>query len=157
MTRLRRISRVAAHSPLVLEGYENYYHNLTTIKTSSKYKKEIKEKIRTDLKGWLNNPTLYAMQKSYLDIAIVARVNARNIHSQDVDNIAKMALDALKEEKGDSRFLFHDDNQIIRLLLYKLKSENLPGHNTDSITISFRIHDSSKQMLLIDPSTLVKI
>ena len=157
MTQLKRVSRIAASPLLVLDGSENYYHNLTTIKTSSKNKREMKEKIRTDLKNWLNNPTLYSMQNQSLDIAIVVRVNSIKVDRQDVDNVAKVVLDALKKKEGDSRFLFHDDNQVIRLLVYKLKSEDVTGHITDSLTVSFRVHDPDKQMLLIDPSVLVKI
>ncbi len=154
MTDSKRISRMGAHSPLVLEGSDNYYHNLTTIKTKNEYKKEVKEKIRADLARWLKNPHFDAMRGGLLDIAVVARVSDRNMRIQDVDNIAKVVLDALKEEKGDSRFLFHDDNQVIRLLIYKLRSEKLLQYNTDSLTISFRVHDSNRQMLLVNPSQI---
>jgi Holliday junction resolvase RusA-like endonuclease len=157
MTYLKRISRVAADPLLVLEGFDNYCHTLVTIKTGSKYKKEMKEQIRTNLGYWLNNPTLKRIEQAELDFAIVVRVDNRNIHIQDVDNISKIVLDALKKEKGDSRFLFYDDKQIIRLLLYKTKSTNIPRYKTVSLTISFRLHNSNKQMVLIDPGTLVKI
>ena len=154
MTHNKRISRTAAQSLLVLEGSDNYYHNLTTIKTSNIYKRQIKEKIRIDLANWLKNPHFDTMRHGLLDIAAVATVNDRNMLIQDVDNIAKVVLDGLKEEKGDSRFLFHDDNQVTRLLIYKLRSKKVPGYNTDSLTISFRAHDSNKQMILINPSQI---
>jgi len=147
----KQISRIGVHNPLVLEGTGYYYHNLTTIRTNRKNKKEVKEKIRTDLARWLKNPHFDKMRDGPLDIAIVARVSARRMRYQDVDNIAKVVLDALKEDKGDSRFLFRNDNQVIRLMIYKLGSEELSGHNTDSLTVSFRVHDFNKQMVLINP------
>lgn len=36
-------------------------------------------------------------------------------------------LDALKEKKGDPRFLFHDDSQIVRLLVWKIERQEQPG------------------------------
>ena len=111
-------------------------------------------KIRTDLARWLTNPQFNNMRNGLLDIAIVAGVSANRMESQDVDNIAKVVLDGLEKEKGDSRFLFYDDNQIIRLLIYKQRREELSGYNTDSLTISFRVHDSNKQMILVNPSQI---
>ena len=109
-------------------------------------------KIRTDLARWLTNPQFNNMRNGLLDIAIVAGVSANRMESQDVDNIAKVVLDALKEEKGDSRFLFYDDHQVVRLLIYKQRSEELSGYNTDSLTISFRVHDPDGQLILVNPS-----
>ena len=52
------------------------------------------------------------------------------------------------KKKNDPRFLFCDDNQIVRLLVWKVPAKNLKGLNTDSLEISFRVHKSREQMLL---------
>lgn len=155
MKNYKQISRMAVNSPLVLEGNNIYsYHNLTTLKTSSAYKKQTKERIRRDLKRWFKNPSFDTIRHRFLDIAVVATVNSRNFLKQDVDNIAKVVLDALKAEKNDDRFLFYDDCQVMRLLIYKLKSKKIPDQNTDSLTISVRLYDPNKQMMLINPPNI---
>ena len=148
----KQITRIGSNPVLVLEGTDCYYHNLTTIRTGKNYKKDVVERIRKDLARWLRNPRFDDMRNGLLDIAIVARVSANRMQSQDVDNIAKVVLDALKEEKGDLRFLFHNDNQVVRLLIYKKRSKEQSGYNTDSLTISFRVYDSNKQMILVNPA-----
>ena len=68
----------------------------------------------------------------------------RYLKLQDVDNIAKVVLDALKG------CLFKDDSQIVRLLLVKQEAELLAGYDTNSLVISFRVHDPEKDMILIN-------
>jgi len=151
MSKSEEVARMGSNPPLVLEGASYVFHDLITIKSDSEYKREIVEKVRTNLALWMRNPHFNEIGSAVLDIALVVRVNANRMKIQDVDNIAKVVLDALKKDDGDSRFLFHDDKQIVRLLIYKEQSQALPGYNTDSLTISFRVHDSKKQMILVNP------
>jgi len=79
-----------------------------------------------------------------IDLAIIIYRKPSFIKNQDLDNIAKVILDVLKNN------LFYDDRQVERLLLMKQGATQIEGHNTDSLVISFRIHDPSKQMILVD-------
>ena len=106
------------------------------------------EQIRNELAHWMKNNNLAPIRNKELDLAIVISRESKYIGIQDVDNIAKWVIDALKKVKGDSRFLFHDDKQVLRLLVYKQVASKLPGYNTDSISISCRIHNPNKQMIL---------
>ena len=58
----------------------------------------------------------------------------------------------VKEAKGDSRFLSHDDSQIVRLLVYKIQREERTGFNTDSLSISLWVHNQGMQLALIEPT-----
>ncbi len=145
----KETDRAGANPPLFLEGTNYIFHDLITIKTRDEYKRDVVEKLRKNLAIWMKNPQFNKTRNELLDIAIVARVHENRMKDQDVDNIAKVVLDALQESKGDSRFLFYNDNQVIRLLIYKQQSKNLPSYNTDGLTVSFRIHDPEKQMVLV--------
>ena len=148
------IGRTGSRPHLVLKASEGSFDDLVTIKTGSEYKKEITEIIKTNLWSWMQNPNFKDIRGGFLDLAIVARINPMRMKTQDIDNIAKVILDALKEKEGDSRFLFHDDCQIVRLLVWKIQEEKLQGYNTDSLTISFRVHDGKKQMTLVGPEVM---
>lgn len=148
------IGRMGSKPHLVLEDSDGFFDDLVTIKTKGRYKKEITDKIKTNLASWMQNPNFKDIRSEFLDLAIVARITPRRMRGQDVDNIAEVVLDALKEKEGDSRFLFHDDFQIARLLIWKIQREEQPGYNTDSLSISFRVHDDKKQMVLIRPETI---
>lgn len=148
------IGRTGSSPPLVLEDSEGSFYDLVTIKTSSKYKKEITDTVKTNLWSWMQNPNFKDIRGESLDLAIVASVNPSRMKTQDIDNIAKVVLDALKKRAGDSSFLFHDDYQIVRLLIWKIQSEKRPMYNTDSLSISFRVHDNKKQMILIEPQVI---
>jgi len=102
----------------------------------------------------MKNPTFDAIRSSSLDLAIVARVSPNRMKNQDIDNIAKVVIDALNKSEGDPRFLFYDDNQIVRLLVWKIQEQENVRYNTDTLTISFRIHNDKKQMILIEPRTI---
>ncbi len=145
------IGRTGSSPPLVLEDSEGSFYDLVTIKTGSKYKKEITDTVKTNLRSWMQNPNFKDIRGEPLDLAIVASVNPSRMKTQDIDNIAKVVLDALKKRAGDSSFLFHDDYQIVRLLIWKIQSEKRPMYNTDSLSISFRVHNDKKQMILIEP------
>jgi len=63
-------------------------------------------------------------------------------------------IDALKKTDEDPRFLFYDDCQVARLLVWKLQAVEHVGWNTDSLTISFRVHDAGKRMIMLEPSII---
>ncbi len=69
-----------------------------------------------------------------------------------MDNVQKVVFDALKEDTNDpswkNKHLYKDDKKICRVIAWKIKREEIEGFNTDSLTISFRIHDPSKQMIM---------
>ena len=138
----------------VLEDNLGSSVDLITIKTKGEHRKDVISKIRCNLKSWMTNPYFEDVRKSNLDIAIIACVSPNRMKNQDIDNISKVVLDALKKSEGDDRFLFYDDCQVIRLLVWKIQQEELAGYNTDTLTISFRIHDEHKQMILIEPRTM---
>lgn len=143
------IGRTGSKPFLVLEDSLGTFDDLVTIKTRGKRRREIIEQIRCNLESWMKNPHFESVRTSPLDLAIVARVSPGRMKNQDIDNIAKVVIDALKKSDGDSRFLFYDDCQVVRLLVWKLQEEEYAGYNTDSLTISFRIHDDRKQMVLV--------
>lgn len=148
------IGRMGSKPHLALEDSLGTFDDLVTIKTRGKYRRELIEQIRRNLESWMKNPHFENVKASSLDLAIVARVSPSRMKNQDIDNIAKLVIDALKKTDGDSRFLFYDDCQIVRLLVWKLQEEEYAGWNTDSLTISFRIHDDRKQMVLFEPGVI---
>ena len=148
------MGRIGSRPNLVLEANSGTFHDLVTIKTGGRYRCEIIEQIRRNLESWMKNPYFKDVRDSLLDLAIVARVSPDRMNNQDIDNIAKVVMDALKESDRDSRFLFHDDRQVVRILVWKLQREERAGYNTDSITISFRVHDDRRQMVLVEPSVM---
>jgi Holliday junction resolvase RusA-like endonuclease len=132
---------------LILEDSLGANHDLITIKTSSKKKKEMEKEIKTNLSNWAENvsrnfPQLHDIETK-LDIAIVVYRKGGYLGRQDLDNIAKIVLDALKG------VLFKDDSQVARLLLFKKEAKQLTGFKTDSAVISFRVHNPDKQMALV--------
>ncbi len=87
-----------------------------------------------------------------LDFAIFLEVTPKRYLTQDLDNIQKVVFDTLKEDKNNpswkNKHLFKDDKKICRVIAWKVKREEIKEYNTDSLTISFRIHDPSKQMIM---------
>lgn len=87
-----------------------------------------------------------------LDFAIFLEVTPMRYLTQDLDNVQKVVFDALKEDTNDpswkNKHLYKDDKKISRVIAWKVKREEDAGFNTDSLTISFRIHDPSKQMIM---------
>jgi len=83
-------------------------------------------------------------------LTIVVEVNKQRMQEQDVDNVAKVVIDALKRDENirPGAFLFYDDTQIARLLVYKISREEDEIYDTDKYIISFRRHDPNKQMSL---------
>ena len=127
---------------LVLEDSEGAFGDLITVKTKKKIRKEIIKEIRSSQGSWMENfPYLHDTNEK-IDLAIVVYRRVGYLKRQDLDNIAKVVLDALKD------CLFKDDSQIVRLLLVKKEAELLAGYDTDSLVISFRIHDPERDMIL---------
>jgi Holliday junction resolvase RusA-like endonuclease len=83
--------------------------------------------VKRNMEHWMRNPNFEIIRKGHLDLAIIARISSKRMQNQDVDNLAKVVLDALKEKKGDPRFLFHDDSQIVKLLVWKIERQEQPG------------------------------
>jgi len=129
---------------LVLEDSEGMFGDLITVKTKSETKTEMIKEIQSSQGSWMEKfPDLCDTNKE-IDLAIVVYRRVRYLKSQDLDNIAKVVLDALKGH------LFEDDSQIVRLLLVKKEAELLDGYDTDSLVISFRSHDPERDMILIN-------
>jgi len=148
------IGRKGSGPFLVLEDSLGTIGDLVTIKTRGNRRREIIEQIRCNITIWMRNPNFESVRTSALDLAIIACVTPNRMKNQDIDNIAKVVIDALKKSDEDPRFLFYDDSQVVRLLVWKLQEEEYAGYNTDSLTISFRIHDDRKQMVLVEPRTM---
>ncbi len=128
--------------------------NLGEIRTGSRYRKETINTIKTDLGNWMGNNDFQPIRGQQLDLAIVIKLSPYRFKKQDTDNIAKAICDALKKRRGDDRFLFNDDTQITRLLIWKIQRVEDPLWETDSYDISFRTHDVNKPMVLIHPEII---
>ena len=148
------IGRTGSGPFLVLENNLGTFDDLVTVKTKGEYRKDVIANIKCNLESWMANPHFEDVRTSNLDLAIIARVSPSRMKNQDADNLAKIVMDALKKSKGDTRFLFYDDCQVVRLLVWKMQQEEQSGYNTDTLTISFRIHDESKQMILVEPRVI---
>lgn len=128
---------------LFLEESEFYSNYLVTIKTSNK--KTTIEKIQE-----INEPkNIESLKNEKLDLAIVYYTDKTRFKTQDVDNVAKIVLDALKKSKKFSGF-FKDDSQIVRLLVYKKLKREIKDHDNHEVLVSFRKHNPSKNMILSD-------
>ena len=142
---------------LVLEESEGVVTDLIVIKTRTNRKKMIKD-IKINLEHWMKNHNFDEFRDCNIDLAIVAKVNKQRMKQQDIDNVAKVVLDALKKNENidfkPEIFLFNDDSQIVRLLIYKMLRKEDKIYDTDSLTISFRKHDPYKQMILTEPKMI---
>lgn len=143
--------RISKGKFLVLKEHFGSSSDLIAIKTSKK--KDTEEKIRGGLEPWMNNKKFNLLRSKLLDLVIIVYVNKRRMEKQDVDNIAKVVLDALKKPKNkdsEKRWLFKDDSQVVRLLVYKIPQKRSKEGLTDEFVISFREHSLNKQMILIE-------
>lgn len=146
----KRASRFAAHLYPQLEGDLVILHgDLNEVITGDK-KSTIKE-LRGSLSIDKDHPNLKQLQKEKLDVSIVAYLQKSSYLMQDVDNIAKVVLDALKKPKIDDGlpYFFEDDNQVARLLVYKKERKEDSESSTCQLSISMRAHDPTKEMDLI--------
>ena len=146
---IQKIGKTGSPPFLQLEDSAGVCGGRGVVRTGSKYRKETINAIKTNLSNWMANNDFEPIRGSQLDLAIVIKLSPNRLNRQDIDNIAKVICDALKKRKGDNRFLINDDSQIIRLLIWKVKRKEDPLYDTDSYDISFRIHDSTKPMNLL--------
>ncbi len=154
--------RRSVGNQLVLENCLGYYSLLSTVLTNRKNKinrKEFEKDIRIHLEPDLDK--IKRIKDKPLDLAIVVKKYPKAMKYQDVDNMAKLILDALKRDKKnpDFPFLFEDDKQIMSLLVWKLNVNRIKGithkiFNIESLDISFRVHNKKRQMILKELDTI---
>ncbi len=98
----------------------------------------------------MENKGFNDIRDELLDIAIVFYLNTSRMKRQDVDNLAKVVLDGLQRDKSEPElpYLFADDSQVVRLLLYKIRKTDDEHYDTDQLYISVRKHNPKKQMVL---------
>ena len=127
------VSRTGSGPFPVLEDNQGSFADLVTVSTQNKNRKNVIATIRINLENWMKNRHFESIREAELDLAIVACVSTGRMRNQDIDNISKVVLDALKKSEGDDRFLFYDDHQVIRLLVWKIQQEELADYNTDTL------------------------
>ena len=150
------MSKISAGKQLILNGSKGSSNSLFTVKTSSKTKFETIKDIKINLKNWMENKNFNEFRNKKIDLSIVIYTSKLNMKKQDVDNIAKIILDAICENKfHEPPFLFNNDNQIVRLLVYKIKQEEIKESNTAEFVISFREHKAELQMNLIERGVII--
>ena len=132
----------------ILEDSKNF-GLLLEVKSYYFGKKETISKIKAHLEfEKINDLSWKNIENEKLDVAIVIHVNKKRYDSQDVDNIAKVVLDALK--KGNSEnYLIKDDCQIIGLLVDERQREESKDSDTDQLSVSIRKHNPKKDMKII--------
>jgi Holliday junction resolvase RusA-like endonuclease len=148
-----RISKIPDGLNIKLEDSIGFYSDLVTIKTGKMNRLKTIKTLKTNLESWMKNPHFNELRNEKLDLAIVAIINKQRMKRQDIDNILKVVLDALKKNnkfnfKKDA-FLFYDDSQIIRVLIQKAERVEDEYYETDGLVISFRKHNPNKQMILV--------
>ncbi len=140
---------------LVLQDSLGFMSDLITIKTGNRINfSETKKDLFTNMKSWMNNDNFNDFRNEPLDVAVVIYVDSKRYKIQDCDNIAKLVLDTLKKNENSNDYLFNDDSQIIRLLVYKIKAEENEQFETNQIVISFRKYNPNKQMILEDVNVI---
>ena len=149
MLKKRKIGKASIDPPLVLKdaGFSNH---LDVVLTSKERRKDMIHEIRVDLQHWMENKGFNDIRDELLDIAIVFYLNTSRMKRQDVDNLAKVVLDGLQRDKSEPElpYLFADDSQVVRLLLYKIRKTDDEHYDTDQLYISVRKHNPKKQMVL---------
>jgi len=148
-------SRTAENSYLMLEG-SILHGDLIEVKTGFKYRNETMDLIRKNMTCSSGNPMIPFQENELLDMAIVVHVNSQRFKTQDLDNVAKVVLDAIKFKDGKELYFIGDDNQIVRLLLIKERKNDLPDSETSQLSISIRKHDPTKEMKLISAGPFTK-
>jgi len=146
----KKIGKTGSPPFLRLEDSEGFSGDLGEVKTGTTYRKDMIDTIKNNLSIWMANSDFEQIRGNQLDLAIVVKLSPYRLKTQDVDNIAKVICDGLKRRKGDERFLFDNDCQIIRILVWKIQRREDPLWHTDSYDVSFRTHDGNKQMNLVE-------
>ena len=148
----KNIARMGKNTPLILKHAEGSFSDLITISSRKDNRDETIKIIKTNLAAWMKNEHFDRYRNQQLDVAIVLFVDEQKMKKQDVDNVGKIVLDALKQGAKDEHrkeaYLFDDDSQVVRLLVYKLPRCEDEENNTDCMVVSFRRHDYVEQMLL---------
>ncbi len=122
--------------------------DLIEVKTSKR--KEMIDKIRRNITITKDQPEILLLQNELVDVAIVIYITPMRYKRQDLDNVAKIVLDAItKRNKEDNGYLIKDDCQIVRLLLYKKQRIEHPDADTSQMSISIRKHNPDKDMKLV--------
>ena len=143
--------RYKVANDLYLQLEDSIVHgDLIEVKTSKKYRKEMIEKIRGNITFTSGHPDLSLIKDELLDIAVVIYITPMRYRRQDLDNVAKIVLDALTQRnKEDQDYLFKDDCQIVRLLLYKKQRIELPEADTSQMSISIRKPEYANNFLAV--------
>ena len=153
------LNKLNIDGPLYLSGDSGFFNTVLVIKSSRKFKKENEHNIRENIIDYSKIDTLkeisnnLVIKDKLIDLAIVLYLDKGRYKIQDLDNVAKTVLDGIKKDKKNSKlpYLINDDSQIVRLLLYKLSRTEQKGCNTSNITVSYRLHDPSLEMVLVKP------
>lgn len=145
------VGRASSGNHLVLEDCIGSFGHLIDIITKKKSKQAMKNDIRTSFSNYFKNDNFKELKKAQLDLAIHLEVESRRFNKQDLDNIQKIVLDALQKDKNDPLwdYLYENDSQVCRILVWKMKKVKVLDYNSASMTISFRVHAPSKQMIMI--------
>ncbi len=143
-------SKESSELPLCLE---DSYISSDLITTHTSKKEEMIGEIRCNLAHWFKNETVRQLMHKKVDIGLGMFICKQKLDRQDVDNVCKVILDAISKRGKDDEgpYLLDNDNQVIRLLIYKQESTRAEelGSCTDQMTLSIREHDPDKQMILI--------
>jgi len=143
-------SRFSSGNNMVLE--DAFYHShLIDIITMKKNKQAMKKEIRDSFVDYFKNEKFKELKKVQIDLAIHLEVSSSRFENQDLDNIQKIVLDALQKDKKNPSwdYLYENDSQVCRILVWKTKKVEGSDYNTASMTISFRAYDPSKQMIML--------
>jgi Holliday junction resolvase RusA-like endonuclease len=145
-----RLAATPRGAKTVLEDAFGYTNCLLTVSTRSSNRENQKREIRKTLTLWLDNPRFEEVRKKDLDLSIVVLINPLRMKTQDVDNIAKPIMDALKRNINhpNDPYLFEEDSQIRRLLIEKIQKVEHNDFDTDDVYISFREYDPQNQMIM---------
>jgi Holliday junction resolvase RusA-like endonuclease len=142
--------RIARGPVWRLKGSIGFCLGLITVKSGKVSRKRFIEDLKRYLEVWVRNPAFEELRKSAIDLAIVVKMDEYRFKHQDVDNVVKIVLDALKKGgESDPIYLFEDDSQVARLLVWKMKREEDYCYDTDQLAISFRKHNPAEQMEMV--------
>lgn len=138
-------SKTCGSQYLFLGNYGFAYGGLMEIATGKR--KKMIENLRKDF-GVHKFPE--KLKKSLLDVSIVVHIRKGRYRRQDLDNLAKIILDAFEKPKEDDGlpYLYEDDNQIVRLIMYKIERVEYSDSETSQLSVSARIHNPKKEMIL---------
>ncbi len=149
-------SRCSSGNHKVLKDCLGSNGSLIEIITSPILKKSMVKEIRENFGEYFKNEKSKEARYAgaLIDLAIFLEVDINNFKNQDLDNIQKVVLDALQKDKADPswNYLYENDSQVCRILVWKVEKKEIKvlneKYNTASMTISFRIHDPLKQMIM---------